>query len=170
MSTENSTVVEILAIGREILDGRVVDTNSVWLAQQLKGRGLIPRYAQKVDDEIDRVVEAFAIARKRSGIVLVTGGLGPTDDDLTAQAFSKFIGEPLELNALAFSQVEAWFKKMQRPLLDVQKKQAYFPPSCQILENSVGTAPGFSKKFDNGGAGSFGTSCRACLRKCIRFF
>jgi nicotinamide-nucleotide amidase len=150
MQPADPTIVEILAIGREILDGRVIDTNSIWLAEKLKERGLIPRYGQRVDDDFDRVIEAFEIAKKRSGIILVTGGLGPTADDLTAEAFGRFLGEPLELNPVAFAQVEGWFKRMNRPLLDVQKKQAYFSKSCRILENFEGTAPGFSKRFDHG--------------------
>jgi nicotinamide-nucleotide amidase len=138
--------VEILTIGREILDGRVIDTNSVWLGEQLKEIGLVPRYAQRVDDQIDRVVEAYKIAEARSDIVLVTGGLGPTADDLTAEAFGKFLGEPLELNPEALQQVEAIFAKLGRKMIEQQRKQAYFPRSCAILENSEGTAPGFSLK------------------------
>jgi nicotinamide-nucleotide amidase len=155
MSAPIFPIVEILAIGREILDGRVIDTNSVWLAEKLKERGLIPRYAQKVDDDFPRVLEAFEIAQRRSQIILVTGGLGPTADDLTAEAFGRFIQEPLELNPVAMAQIEAWFKRMSRTLLDVQRKQAYFAKSCRVLENLVGTAPGFSRRFDSGQAWYF---------------
>lgn len=136
--------VEILTIGREILDGRVIDTNSVWLAERLKEIGLIPRYAQRVDDELERVVEAYRIAASRSTHILVTGGLGPTADDLTAEAFAKFLGEPMELNPEALKRIEAVFAKFKRTMIDQQRKQAYFPPSCRILENPEGTAPGFS--------------------------
>jgi nicotinamide-nucleotide amidase len=108
-----------------------------------------------MDDDFDRVIEAFEIAKKRSNIILITGGLGPTADDLTAEAFGRFLGEKLELNSTALSQVEGWFKRMNRPLLDVQKKQAYFPKSCGILENFEGTAPGFTKRFDDGQAWYF---------------
>lgn len=146
----SAPIVEILTIGREILDGRVVDTNSVWLAENLKELGLIPRYAQRVDDEIERVVEAYGIAAKRSQIILVTGGLGPTADDLTAEAFAKYLGEKLELNVEALKQVEEIFAKLGRKLIDQQKKQAIFPPSCEILENTQGTAPGFARHFDSG--------------------
>lgn len=139
-----SPKVEILTIGREILDGRVIDTNSVWLAERLKEIGLIPRYAQRVDDDLERVVESFRIAASRSSHILVTGGLGPTADDLTAEAFAKFLGEPMELNSEALKQIEAVFAKLKRTMIDQQRKQAYFPPSCRILENSEGTAPGFS--------------------------
>jgi nicotinamide-nucleotide amidase len=96
-----SALIEIITIGREILDGRVVDTNSVWLAQKLKSKGLTVRHAQKVDDDHSRIQEAFKIASSRSNIILVTGGLGPTSDDLTAEAFARFKNVPWELNKQA---------------------------------------------------------------------
>src|SRR6185437_5059412 len=102
-------VVEILTNGREILDGRIIDTNSVWIAERLKELGLVPRYAQRVDDDLERMVEAYRIAAGRSQVILVTGGLGPTADDLTAEAFGKFLGEKLEINSEALRQVEAIF-------------------------------------------------------------
>lgn len=143
-------ILEILTIGREILDGRVIDTNSVWLAERLREIGVVPRQAQRVDDEMDRVVEAFKIAGARSQIILVTGGLGPTADDLTAEAFGKFLGEKLEMNAEAFRQVEEIFRKLGRPLLDTQKKQAMLPRSCEVMENTQGTAPGFALHTKSG--------------------
>lgn len=140
----SAPLIEILAIGREILDGRVVDTNSVWLAEKLKERGLVPRFAQRVDDDLERVVEAFKIAGRRSEVILVTGGLGPTADDLTAEAFARFLGKPLEWNAEAFSQMAAFFRKLDRPMIEQQRKQALLPRSCLVLENTQGTAPGFA--------------------------
>lgn len=136
-------IVEIVTIGREILDGRVVDTNSVAIAEALKPLGLTCRFAQRVDDEITRIVDAFKIAEQRSEIILVTGGLGPTSDDLTAEAFGRYLGEELVLNAEALNHVETIFKMMNRPMLEVQKKQAKLPPSCFVLTNNEGTAPGF---------------------------
>ena len=143
----SAPILEIITIGREILDGRVIDTNSVWLAEMLGERGVIPRYAQKVDDEKSRVVEAFRIAQKRSQFVLVTGGLGPTSDDLTAEAFARFAKKTLVFNEEGFAQVEGAFRRMNRPLaatLETQRKQAMLPTGCRILGNSEGTAPGFS--------------------------
>lgn len=136
--------IEIITIGREILDGRVIDTNSVFLAQTLKSRGLVVRWAQRVDDEIARIVEAFKIAATRSDFVLVTGGLGPTGDDLTAEAAAEFLGEDLSLHAPALEQISQYFARIGREMLDVQKKQALLPRSAKILSNPVGTAPGFS--------------------------
>ncbi len=136
-------IVEIITIGREILDGRVVDTNSVAIAEILRPLGLTPRFGQRVDDSIERIIDAFLIASQRSHLILVTGGLGPTSDDLTAQAFAQFLGEPLVLNQPALDQITAYFKRAGRELLEVQKKQAFVPQSCFILENKQGTAPGF---------------------------
>jgi len=138
----NSIVFEILTIGREILDGRVIDTNSSFLAQELKKRGLTPRYAQKVDDDPQRMIDAFSIAQKRSTYVLVTGGLGPTQDDLSIEIFAQFIGKTLSLNKKALAQVKASFKKFKRPMAPIQKKQALLIEGCHVLTNTTGTAPG----------------------------
>lgn len=141
-------IVEILGIGREILDGRVVDTNSVYLAQKLKSRGLIPRFAQKVDDDAARMIEAFQLASQRSDVVLVTGGMGPTSDDITAEVFCRFLKVEPALHPEALKQVEECFARMNRPFTDVQKKQAALPPQARILRNREGTAPGFAVTHD----------------------
>lgn len=135
--------IEIICIGREILDGRVIDTNSVFLAQTLKGLGLVARSAQRVDDEVSRIVEAFRIAAARSDFVLVTGGLGPTSDDLTAEAAAEFLNEPIEMHPEALEEVAGFFKKLGREMIAGQKKQALLPVSAKILKNSEGSAPGF---------------------------
>jgi len=141
-------IAELVTIGREILDGRVVDTNAVKMAQALRTIGLIPRYGQRVDDQIDRVVEAFQIADGRSDLILVTGGLGPTSDDLTAAAFGKFLGEKLEFREDALKQIAEYLKRVGREvtpqILAAQRKQAMLPPSCFVLPNLEGTAPGFA--------------------------
>ncbi|MBS1983632.1 MAG: nicotinamide-nucleotide amidohydrolase family protein [Bdellovibrionales bacterium] len=135
--------VELLTIGREILDGRVIDTNSVFMAESLKQIGLVPRYAQRVDDDRERIQEAFTLAATRADIILVTGGLGPTSDDITAECLATFLGERLALNAEALAQVQARLTLLKRPLTEVQQKQALLPPSCFVLPNPEGTAPGF---------------------------
>lgn len=150
MATTTENVVEIITIGREILDGRVIDTNAVAIAENLKPIGLVPRFGQRVDDQIDRIGEAFMIASNRARIVLVTGGLGPTSDDLTAQAFAKFRGEPLVLHTQALEHITKIFERLGRPMNDAQRKQAFLPQSCFMLENPEGTAPGFA--LSEGGA------------------
>ncbi len=136
-------IVELITIGREILDGRVVDTNSTEMARHLSEIGITPRFGQRVDDDPPRMKQAFQIAEDRAQVVLVTGGLGPTSDDLTAEVFAEFVGEPLELNALALSQIENRFAAMKRPMIEAQKKQALLPRGAEVMENLEGTAPGF---------------------------
>jgi nicotinamide-nucleotide amidase len=142
-------IIETILIGREILDGRVTDTNSVFIGDELNKRGLCPRFSQKVDDNIDRIINCFQTAQSRSNTVFVTGGLGPTSDDLTLQAFANFIGKSLSLNSLALEQIQQRFVQINRPFTETQKKQAYFPEGGEILTNPVGTAPGFSYLHNN---------------------
>ena len=137
------TILEIITIGREILD-LLIDTNSV-VRRSPKPIGLAA-YAQKVDDHVERIVEAFRIAARRSQLIVVTGGLGPTSDDLTAKAFGQFLGEPLALHEHALTQIKAYFARAGREISESQRKQAYLPQSCSLLENSAGTAPGFARE------------------------
>jgi len=142
MSDRLQISVELITIGREILDGRVIDTNSVRMAEILRTRGLIVRHAQRVDDEISRIVDAFKLAAGRSHIILVTGGLGPTSDDLTPEAFAKFLDVPLQENPLALKVVEDCLRIRGRPMSAAQRKQALSPEGVSILQNPTGTAPG----------------------------
>jgi nicotinamide-nucleotide amidase len=139
----SNITVELLAIGREILDGRVIDTNSVRMAEALRRKGLVPRYAQKVDDDADRIVEAFGIAQRRAQVILVTGGLGPTSDDITAACMARFLGVALEESAGAFRVLEAALARRQRPLTPANRKQAQLPKGAEVLDNPHGTAAGF---------------------------
>jgi nicotinamide-nucleotide amidase len=144
-------LVELLTIGREILDGRVIDTNAVKIAEHLRPLGLVPRFAQRVDDDPGRIDEAFRIAASRADVILVTGGLGPTSDDLTAECFAHFLGETPVLRPDALAQIEAYLARFSRPMLEAQRKQAVLPPSCFLLPNPEGTAPGFGLERDGRG-------------------
>lgn len=148
---------EIITIGREILDGRVTDTNATFLGEHLSQAGLVPRFAQRVDDHIERILSVFSIAQARSHWIFVTGGLGPTSDDLTAEAFAQFLNKPLILHTEALAQIQSFLQKIQRPFSDLQKKQAYLPQDCIALCNQVGTAPGFAwiSPHKNGGGWFF---------------
>jgi nicotinamide-nucleotide amidase len=138
--------VELVTIGREILDGRVIDTNSVRMAEILKTRGLIVRHAQRVDDEIGRIVDAFRLAASRSQIILVTGGLGPTSDDLSIEAFAKFLNVPLSENPAALQVVETALRSRGREMTPAQRKQALTPNGVEVVANPNGTAPGLFLK------------------------
>lgn len=146
MSDPLQISVELITIGREILDGRVIDTNAVRMAEILKTRGLIVRHAQRVDDEISRIVDAFKLAASRSHIILITGGLGPTSDDLTPEAFAKFLDVPLTENSLALKVVEDCLLMRGRPMSAAQRKQALTPEGVEIIKNPTGTAPGLFLK------------------------
>jgi len=139
-----SQVAELITIGNEILDGRVIDTNRSYLGRELKALGFEVRYAQSVDDDLARIVSAFELASKRSDVVFCTGGLGPTSDDLTAEAFSQFAKVPFEMNAIAEKFVRQVLAGRNREANESQLKQAKLPLGCEVIENSVGTAPAFS--------------------------
>jgi nicotinamide-nucleotide amidase len=134
--------IEILTIGREILDGRVVDTNSVFIAEMLRSRGLVPRFGSRVDDDRKRLAESFAIAASRADIVICTGGLGPTSDDLTLEVFAEFLGVPWIENKDALQNLSDRLEKLGRPVTETQAKQARFPQGAKVLKNDWGTAPG----------------------------
>lgn len=143
MSTKRPHLVaEILTIGREILDGRVIDTNRVFLALELKKIGIVPRYSQSVDDDEERIQEAFAIAASRSNIILVTGGLGPTSDDMTIEVFAKFLNRSLFTHEQAKATLLKRLEKMGRLPNESHLKQVMIPTGAEPLENKAGTAPG----------------------------
>jgi nicotinamide-nucleotide amidase len=139
-----SQIAELITIGNEILDGRVVDTNRSYFGRELKLLGFEVRYAQSVDDNLERIVSAFELAAQRSDVVFCTGGLGPTSDDLTAEAFSKFAKVPFEMNKDAEAFVRRVLASRNREPNESQLKQAKLPRGCVVIENSVGTAPAFS--------------------------
>ncbi len=146
----SETIVEILCIGREILDGRVIDTHSVRIAQAISRFGLRPQYAQKVDDESGRVLEAFQIAKSRSKLIFVTGGLGPTSDDRTLELFAKFAGRKFIEYPEARRHLEEFLALRKRPVNSAQLKQIFYPEGGEILANPNGTACGFT--IDDGDA------------------
>jgi len=140
--------IEIITIGREILDGRVIDTNSAFFGQQLTRVGHVPRHFQRVDDIAADILSAFRLAATRARYVLVSGGLGPTSDDITAEVFAKFLGRPLAPHPEAREAVRQAFARIQRPIHDTQWKQAHLPEGVSILPNPNGTAPGFTLTHD----------------------
>jgi len=137
-------IVELITIGNEILDGRVTDTNRVYLGRELKNLGFEVRYAQSVDDDQERIVDAFTLAASRSDLIFCTGGLGPTSDDITAEAFAKFLDVPYLLDSEAEKFVRKVLTDRKREANPSQLKQAYLAEGCKMLFNPIGTAPGFS--------------------------
>jgi nicotinamide-nucleotide amidase len=134
-----------LAIGDEILDGRVIDTNSVRLALALGEVGLHLSQRTAITDDLDVIVrEAQAIVARGTQLCIVSGGLGPTSDDLTAEAFARLAQVPLVRDAAQAARIVERLKSRNRPVTDNQLKQAERPQGAEVLENPVGTAPGFA--------------------------
>jgi nicotinamide-nucleotide amidase len=135
--------VEILSTGTELLRGKNVDTNAAWLAQQLSKEGLEVRHHQTVGDHFGRLVDAFKLAAARSDIVLLTGGLGPTEDDYTRPAAEEAFHRPLRYRAELWKRIEERFRKYGTKMAAINKRQAYVPTGATVLPNPHGTAPGF---------------------------
>jgi nicotinamide-nucleotide amidase len=133
---------EIITIGDEILIGQIVDTNSAWLGQNLNAIGVKVVQITSVQDSADAIKTALAAAATRANIVLITGGLGPTKDDITKKVLCQYFGVGMVRNAQVVEHLEAIFTARGRKLLDVNLPQADLPANCQVLWNRLGTAPG----------------------------
>ncbi len=135
--------IEIITTGDEIMSGLTLDTNFRWAADKLTSLGFDLRFHTSLGDDEEDIMLSFKTASMRAQAVIVSGGLGPTPDDLTANVASTFFGVPLELNNEALEMIENRFKEQGRTLLDINRKQAYIPRGSKVLKNFWGTAPGF---------------------------
>lgn len=135
---------EILAIGDELLHGRIVDTNSGKIARALETLGLRVRGVTLVGDDLEECIEALRLLAARSDVVVVTGGLGPTADDRTREAFARALGVELVFHEPSWQQILAWFGRRDRAVSESNRVQAEFPRGAEPLENRWGTAPGFA--------------------------
>ncbi len=136
----------IVSIGNEVLSGRTVDTNAAYLSKQLLSIGIPVVGFYTVPDETDAIVRALKLAAADADIVLATGGLGPTDDDLTRQAFSEFLGVELQLHDELLRKMEDFFAGRNLKMPEKNKIQAYIPAGAKALPNNFGTAPGIMAK------------------------
>lgn len=135
-------LAEIITIGDEILIGQIVDTNSAWMARQLNSIGIKVKQISSVSDDRNHILKALAEAASRAEIILITGGLGPTKDDITKTTMAEYFGVGLVENAETLANVARIFAKTNRPLLDINKAQAMVPENCEVIINNNGTAPG----------------------------
>lgn len=140
---------EILTIGDEILIGQIINTNSVWIAQQLNMAGIKVAHMATVSDEAGAITRAFDDAAERADIVLITGGLGPTKDDVTKQVFADYFNTKLVIDQGVLSGIEAYFSKRGRTLNEMNRQQALVPEGCTVIRNANGTAPGMWMKKNN---------------------
>src|SRR5581483_3529086 len=134
---------EIISIGTELLLGEIIDTNAAWLAQQLAGAGVDVYYRTTVGDNAGRIASAIQIALGRADVIITTGGLGPTVDDVTREGIAQAVGVPLVLNNELVEQIRARFAKWGRSMTENNVRQAYIPQGATPVENPVGTAPCF---------------------------
>jgi len=135
--------VEILSTGTELLRGKNVDTNAAWLAQQLGRAGFEVIHHQTVDDDFSRLVDAIKLAASRSDLLIMTGGLGPTEDDYTRTAAEEAFHRPLEYRPEIWKYIQGRFKKSKLRMAMINRRQAYVPKGATVLPNPHGTAPGF---------------------------
>ena len=134
-------LAEIITIGDEILIGQIVDTNSAWMARQLNMAGIKVKQVTSVSDDAEHIIEALDAARKRAQVVLITGGLGPTKDDITKFTLARYFNMGMRRDAATLAQVEAIFERSRRPMLDINRQQADVPDGCTVVQNKNGTAP-----------------------------
>jgi nicotinamide-nucleotide amidase len=134
---------EIVSVGTELLLGEIVDTNSAYLAERLAELGIDCLHMQTVGDNLGRCKEAFERALGRSDLVVATGGLGPTEDDLTREAIAAALGETPTVDAALEAELRAWFAGRGLAMPERNTKQAWLIPSARALPNPNGTAPGW---------------------------
>ncbi|MCD6451763.1 MAG: competence/damage-inducible protein A [Acidobacteria bacterium] len=133
---------ELLIIGSELLSGTKWDTNSHLIIRELSRFSLVPHRVTILPDEKDRIIKAFSTAFSDSDLVITTGGLGPTIDDLTVQALSEAFGKPLRMNEEVLAAIEDHFARRGLSMPENNKKQALIPEGAEPLPNRIGTAPG----------------------------
>jgi len=133
---------ELITIGDEILIGQIVDTNSAWMGQQLNLHGIEVYQVTSVHDQHDHILKAFQDAENRVDLVLITGGLGPTKDDITKKCLCEYFGTELLFNPEVFEHVRSLLSSRNVVINQLNRDQALLPASCQVLHNSAGTASG----------------------------
>jgi len=141
---------EVIAIGSELLLGQIVDTNSSYIAKLLAENGIELVQTATVGDDLQQMKEVIREAINRSQIVITTGGIGPTEDDLTREAIAEVTQRPLTFQPHLMEQIEALFKKRGFRMAESNRKQAYIPEGAIPIENPKGTAPGFIAETSDG--------------------
>jgi nicotinamide-nucleotide amidase len=140
---------EIISCGTELLLGHIVDTNAAWLAQQLAPLGIDVYFVSQVGDNQGRVVGLLKQAWQRSDLIIMTGGIGPTEDDATRESIAELVGEKMEVVPELEQQLRAFMERRGRPMPARNVKQATLIPSATSLPNPLGTAPGWFVEKDD---------------------
>ena len=142
------TNAAIISVGNELLNGNTVDTNSNWLCGKLLSVSIPVIYSCSVTDDIEEIKNAIEYAAGKADIILITGGLGPTDDDLTREGIASFLGVKLEYQSKLEDKIRKFFEARKYPMAEKNQIQAYLPAGTAAIENELGTAPGIF--YDNG--------------------
>src|SRR6058998_460215 len=137
---------ELLSIGTELLLGQIVDTNANYLAGRLALLGIDCLHMQTVGDNLPRAKQALERALSRSDLIVTTGGLGPTEDDLTREAIAAALHETPAVDARLEAELRAWFAGRTQPMPERNRKQAWLIPSASPIPNPNGTAPGWDTR------------------------
>lgn len=136
-------VAELIAVGTELLLGNIANTDAQFLSEKLSGLGITVHHHTVVGDNPQRLAQAMETARERADIIITTGGLGPTYDDLTKQTICRTFGRELELHEDILEEIRTWFRnKLGREMPENNVQQALLPVGCVVFDNPVGTAPG----------------------------
>jgi len=136
--------LEIFSQGEEVVTGQVIDTNAAWLSEQVVAMGFTVTRHTAVGDKLEDLVALLREISVRTDCCICTGGLGPTSDDLTAEAVAKAFGLPLEFDEIAYDQIKRFFMLRNRDMPESNHKQAMLPKGSERIDNTWGTAPGFS--------------------------
>lgn len=135
-------LAETITIGDEILYGQITDTNTQWMSQELDKIGIKTVRKSSVGDQVERILEILAEAESRADVILITGGLGPTKDDITKHTLARYFGTQLKLHEGALADVTNFFAQLGRELTEINRGQAFLPENAVFLSNKMGTAPG----------------------------
>lgn len=140
---------EILAVGTELLMGQIVNTNAQYISERLNSIGINVYFHSVVGDNPKRLESSIKLALERSDLVVITGGLGPTKDDITKEKVAEVFGKRVVLHEESLKRIKDYFVKLGREMTDNNAKQAYFPEGSIVIENNKGTAPGCIIESDN---------------------
>jgi nicotinamide-nucleotide amidase len=138
----NNIKAEVITIGDEILYGHILDTNAQWLSEQMDDAGIQVVHRTTIGDNEPAILNALKAAEDRADIVLITGGLGPTADDLTKPCLARYFNVELELNETALKELQVIFDHIGREMTETNRNQVVLPVNCDYVSNSLGTAPG----------------------------
>lgn len=142
-----SLTIDYLAIGDELLDGRVENSNLTRLIGFLAPLGLAVRRSLIVSDRPQDMQDAFGLCEKDTDVLIITGGLGPTEDDRTTRVLADYLGVELERSQQVIDDITRFFKARNRPVYDSNFKQADIPSACELMPNTIGTAPGYYGRY-----------------------